>query len=213
MVYNPRLTVGQISPWSRQRVGSTKIMNTYFSEIDFARPYFLWLLFLLAVFWSRFRDRRLVVSLARRLILALVIFTLADPQTASEESRQEERIFAYDVSAVSRLYARVDEKNGQAGPCAQTIASCLRRRGRGQQQTGEKRSTATPSAGAPEKTNLENLFKRFWRCPQGRAVFTYLLTVGKLRETLNVFYRPPPPRESRFIPYCLPSVQRLPMSQ
>ncbi len=73
-------------------------MKSFLANLEFARPYFLWLLLLLPALWLRFGDRRLWVLLARTAILSLVIFTLADPQTTSQQSHQEERIFAYDVS-------------------------------------------------------------------------------------------------------------------
>ena len=73
-------------------------MKNLFANLEFARPYFLWLFLLLPALWLRFADRRLWVLLGRTAILALVILTLADPQTTSQQSRQEERIFAYDVS-------------------------------------------------------------------------------------------------------------------
>jgi Ca-activated chloride channel family protein len=75
-------------------------MNTLFANIEFAKPFFLWLLLALPLLWFRYRDRRLLVLISRTLILALVIFTLADPQSTSEQIRtQEERIFAFDFSA------------------------------------------------------------------------------------------------------------------
>ncbi len=74
-------------------------MKTLFSNIEFAKPYFLWLLLALPLVWFRYRDRRLVILIARTVILALVIFTLADPQSTSEQTRTQERIFAYDFSA------------------------------------------------------------------------------------------------------------------
>jgi len=73
-------------------------MKTLLTYITFAKPYFLWLMLALPLLWFRFRDRRLPVLIARTIILALVIFTLADPQSMSEESRDQERLFAYDVS-------------------------------------------------------------------------------------------------------------------
>jgi uncharacterized membrane protein len=74
-------------------------MTTLFSNIEFAKPFFLWLLLALPLLWFRYRDRRLVILIARTVILALVIFTLADPQSTAEQTRAQERIFAYDFSA------------------------------------------------------------------------------------------------------------------
>ncbi len=73
-------------------------MNEFFGNIEFAKPDFLWLLCVLPLLWFRVRDRRLAVLLARTVIAALLILTLADPQSTSEQSQSEERIFAYDLS-------------------------------------------------------------------------------------------------------------------
>ena len=54
------------------------------------------------------------------------------------------------------------------------------------------------------KTSLENLFNALWRCPQGRAVSTLFTDGWENQETSNAFYRRSRPRESRFIPSCLP---------
>jgi hypothetical protein len=61
--------------------------------------FFLWLLLALPLLWFRYRDRRLPILIARTVIVALLIFTLADPQLTSEQTRNHERIFAYDFSA------------------------------------------------------------------------------------------------------------------
>jgi hypothetical protein len=96
MVLEPAHGVDKIL--ARPAPGGPTFMNNVFANLEFVRPYFLWLLLLLPTLWLRFGDRRLWVLLARTVILALVILTLADPQTTSQQSRQEERIFAYDVS-------------------------------------------------------------------------------------------------------------------
>ena len=73
-------------------------MTDFLANIEFARPYFFWLLLFLPVIWFRFRDRRVWILLARSAVVSLLILTLADPQTTSQQSREEERIFAYGVS-------------------------------------------------------------------------------------------------------------------
>ncbi|HLN85586.1 MAG TPA: hypothetical protein VK200_03970, partial [Candidatus Limnocylindrales bacterium] len=90
-------------------------MNAFFANIEFAKPYFLWLLCALPLLWFRFRDRRLAVLLARTVLVALLVLTLADPQFISEQSQSEERIFAYDLSQsipadMRRWMARVSEE-------------------------------------------------------------------------------------------------------
>jgi uncharacterized membrane protein len=73
-------------------------MKTLLANIEFARPYFLWLLLALPLLWLRIRDRHLAIVLGRTAIVGLLILTLADPQSISEQAQSEERIFAYDVS-------------------------------------------------------------------------------------------------------------------
>ena len=73
-------------------------MKLLVTNFEFAKPYFLWLFLALPLRWFRFRDRRLAVLIARTVILALVVLTLADPQSTSEQLHTQERIFAYDLS-------------------------------------------------------------------------------------------------------------------
>src|SRR6185295_994861 len=74
------------------------LMQTFLKDIEFANPAFLWLLLALPVIWFRLRDRRLPVIIARTLILGLLILTVADPQSTGEQSRTQQRIFAFDLS-------------------------------------------------------------------------------------------------------------------
>ncbi len=73
-------------------------METLLRNIEFAKPFFLWLLLVLPLLWFRLRDRRLTVLLTRTSIVALLIIALADPQSTSEQSSNQERIFAFDLS-------------------------------------------------------------------------------------------------------------------
>ncbi|HWH78956.1 MAG TPA: VWA domain-containing protein, partial [Candidatus Binatus sp.] len=73
-------------------------MTNLFDHSEFARPEFLWLLLILPILWFRFRDRRLAVLIGRTLIVAILVLTLADPQSTSEQAHSEERLFAYDLS-------------------------------------------------------------------------------------------------------------------
>jgi len=90
-------------------------MNEYFGALEFAKPHFLWLIAVLPLLWFRFRDRRLAVLLTRTAIVTLLVLTLADPQSVSEQSQSEERIFAYDLSqsipaGMHRWMARATEE-------------------------------------------------------------------------------------------------------
>ena len=73
-------------------------MKELLSDIQIAKPLFLWLLFGLPLLWVRVRDQRLPVILARTIIFLLLIFGLADPQWVTRQAKQEERIFAFDIS-------------------------------------------------------------------------------------------------------------------
>jgi hypothetical protein len=73
-------------------------MEKLLLDIQFAKPLFLWLLFGLPLLWVRVRDQKLLVLLARTVILVLLIFGLADPQWVTRQAKQEERIFAFDLS-------------------------------------------------------------------------------------------------------------------
>lgn len=73
-------------------------MKELLSDIQFAKPLFLWLLLGLPLLWVRIRTQRLVVILARTVIFSLLVFSLADPQWVTRQAKQEERIFAFDIS-------------------------------------------------------------------------------------------------------------------
>jgi Ca-activated chloride channel homolog len=75
-------------------------MRELFANIQFAKPFFFWLLLALPLLWFRFRDQRITVIIWRTIILLLLISTMADPRTVTEQTRteQEERIFAFDLS-------------------------------------------------------------------------------------------------------------------
>src|SRR5215470_13266409 len=73
-------------------------MREIFTSVQFSNPVFFWLLLTLPLLWFRLRDRRLVVLIWRTGILLLLVLTLADPQTVSQQTKDEERIFAFDLS-------------------------------------------------------------------------------------------------------------------
>ena len=133
-------------------------MNNWFAQLEFVRPDFLWLLLLLPALWLRIGDRRFWVLLGRTAILALVILTLADPQTTSQESRQEERIFAYDVSrsVPASLRPWMESKSKELAP---GISDRIYTFGAAAKETSNLKDalTADNSASQPDKTNLENL--------------------------------------------------------
>ena len=73
-------------------------MKELLSDIQIAKPLFLWLLLGLPLLWVRARDQRLLVILARTIIFLLLDLGLADPQWVTRQAKQEERIFAFDIS-------------------------------------------------------------------------------------------------------------------
>ena len=157
-------------------------LNTFLAEIVFAKPYFLWLLLALPLLWFRFRDRRLVVLLARSLILALVILTLADPQSASEESRDQERIFAYDVSDSIPTSMRDWMKSSARPVPAPSRHDRVFVFGAAAAGVSNWREVldgdrAKNAGAAPEKTSLENLFNALLALPAGPRSL-YLFTDG-----------------------------------
>ena len=157
-------------------------LNTFLAEIVFAKPYFLWLLLALPLLWFRFRDRRLAVLLARSLILALVILTLADPQSASEESRDQERIFAYDVSDSIPTSMRDWMKSSARPVPAPSRHDRVFVFGAAAAGVSNWREVldgdrAKNAGAAPEKTSLENLFNALLALPAGPRSL-YLFTDG-----------------------------------
>ncbi len=157
-------------------------VNTFLAQIVFAKPFFLWLLLALPLLWFRFRDRRLVVLLARSLILALVILTLAEPQLASEESRNQERIFAYDVSDSIPTSMRDWMKNSARPVPTPSRHDRVFVFGSAPVETNNWKEAldgdrAKNAGAAPEKTSLENLFNALLALPAA-ARSLYLFTDG-----------------------------------
>jgi uncharacterized membrane protein len=73
-------------------------MKELLSDIQFAKPLLLWLMLGLPLLWLRLRDQRLIVVLGRTLILLLLILALADPHRVTQQAREEERLFVFDIS-------------------------------------------------------------------------------------------------------------------
>jgi Mg-chelatase subunit ChlD len=156
-------------------------MNQLFA-IEFARPIFLWLLLLLPLLPFGARRRGLPVLIARILILTLVILTLADPQSATQQSRSEERIYAFDVSdsipASVREWMRTS-RNGLPEPrrtdrvfvfggSVKEAADWSSHLAGDDAQAGEVR---------PEKTNLERMLESALALPAAPREL-YLFTDG-----------------------------------
>ncbi|MGZ8495537.1 MAG: hypothetical protein ACXWWP_06515, partial [Candidatus Binatia bacterium] len=145
------------------------------ANIEFARPYLLWLLVFLPVLWLRLGDRRLWVLLARTAIMALVILTLADPQTTSQQSSQEERIFAYDVSRSVPPSMRpwMASMTEQLAPGKSDRVYTFA--GAAKESTNlQEAISGDTSANQPDKTNLESLLTTLLALPAApRSVFLF----------------------------------------
>jgi len=157
-------------------------MNTFFANIEFAKPFFLWLFLALPLLWFRYRDRRVLILIARTAILALVIFTLADPQSTSEQTRTQERIFAYDFSASIPPAMRRWMKDATSQIPAPNRSDRVFVFGAGATEVSNWRELfdgdgANLAGIEPEKTNLENLLNSVLALPPAPRSL-YLFTDG-----------------------------------
>jgi len=155
-------------------------MNLPFDQLVFAKPFFLWLLLALPVLWFRARDRRAAVLIARSVILALVILTLAEPQRAGEESRTQERIFAYDVSDSVPASMREWMKSSARPVPTPNGHDRVFVFGSNAQETDKWKDAldhAASAGAAPDKTNLESLFNALLALPAAPRNL-YLFTDG-----------------------------------
>jgi uncharacterized membrane protein len=157
-------------------------MKTLFSNIEFAKPFFLWLFLALPLLWFRYSDRRVPILIARTAILALVIFTLADPQSTSEQTRTQERIFAYDFSASIAPTMRRWMKDATSQLPAPNRSDRVFVFGAGATEVSNWRELfdgdgAKLAGIEPEKTSLENLLNSVLALPAAPRNL-YLFTDG-----------------------------------
>jgi len=153
-------------------------MTRFLENIEFAKPFYFWLLLALPLIWLRFRAERFVVIFWRSVILILLVGTLADPQTVGRTSTTEERIFAFDVSrsipaSTRRWMTETAEKNfaPKRGERTYIFGGELK-------ETDDWRAAladaTTPAALQPEKTNLEALLNRLLTLPPApRSLFLF----------------------------------------
>ena len=154
-------------------------MREIFSNVQFAKPIFFWLLLALPLLWFRFRDQRLAIMIWRTAILVLVILTLADPQSVAEQTKSEERIFAFDLSqrippamrawmkrsAQGNLAPRGQDRVFVFGSEAKEVTNWSQWLSGTIAQTDEIQ---------PQKTNLEKLMTTLLALPPGpRSLFLY----------------------------------------
>lgn len=151
-------------------------MNALLANLEFAKPLYFWLLLALPLLWFRLRDRRVAVVIFRSLLLALIVVALADPQTTSQQSRTEERIFAYDLSRSTPPSLRrwMVETTKTLAPARDDRVYVFG--AEAVQVPGLKEALATDgqSVVQPEKTNLENLLSTLLTLPAApRSLFLF----------------------------------------
>lgn len=151
------------------------------TDIEFAKPIFLWLLLALPLLWLRVTDRRLGIVLARTLLMALVILILADPQTTRRQSSVEARVFAFDVSASIPPSMRQWMEQATASSPRPEAADRVYLFGSSAAETDDWRSHLSGRSNIPgvlpDKTNLENLLSTLLAAPTGPKNL-YLFTDG-----------------------------------
>src|SRR5688572_13233748 len=155
-------------------------MTELFSDIQFAHPLFLWLLIGLPLLWLRVRDHKVLVIIGRTVIFLLLILGLADPQTVSQQTKQQEgRIFAFDLSqsippSMRRWMEQVAQ--GELAPSGRDRVFVF---GSDAAEAPNWREWLTKSGTPqetiqPAKTNLEKLFTRLLALPPApRSVFLF----------------------------------------
>lgn len=156
-------------------------MKTFFAHYHLAKPAFLWLLIVLPLLWFRLRTRSLTIIIWRTAVVLLLILTLAEPQTVSEQAKTGERIFAFDLSqSISPAMRRWQESIARErfspapgdrffvfGAEAREVVDWPR------WLNGE----ASSSTLHPEKTSLEKLFAALLNLPAAPRTL-FLITDG-----------------------------------
>ncbi len=151
-------------------------MNQLFATIEFAKPLYFWLLLALPLLWFSYRERGVTVLIFRSVLLALIVVALAEPQTTSQQSHTEERIFAYDLSRSSPPSMRrwMGEATKALAPASDDRiyvfgADSVQAPGLKQALNADAQSVIHP-----EKTNLENLLNSLLSLPAApRSLFLF----------------------------------------
>jgi Ca-activated chloride channel family protein len=138
-------------------------MKELLSDIEFAKPLLLWLMLGLPLLWVRLRNQRLIVIFGRTVILLLLIFALADPHRVVRQSREEERLFAFDVSQSVTTGMRQWMESTAQGDLAPGRRDRVFVFASDAKESPEWRDWLTSKSGEPQaipaaKTNLEKLF-------------------------------------------------------
>lgn len=153
-------------------------MNEFLAQYHLAKPVYLWLLLALPILWMRLRGRSLSVILWRSLIVALLVLTLADPQSVSEQTKVGERIFAFDLSRSIPVSMRGWMDRVTQGSLSPTPADRVFVFGAEARQIDDKSrwlsgETSTDSV-KPGRTSLKKLFATLLNLPAApRTLFLF----------------------------------------
>ena len=151
-------------------------MKDFSSQLYFAKPLFLLLLFLLPFLWLHFRERPLAILLWRTIVCLLVVLALADPERTGEEvMKKGERIFAFDLSQSIPSGMRLWMAKQSLLPGSGDRAFVFGGEAKEVTDWGRwVRDEVPTSSVKPEKTDLEGLFSTLLRLPPApRTVFLY----------------------------------------
>jgi Ca-activated chloride channel family protein len=160
---------------------TTLISNIDFSNIEFAQPFFLWLLVAIPILWLRFRGHSPAVIVWRSVILLLLIFGLVDPRlvAVTERTTRQENIFAFDLSksvpASMRRWMAEAAQNGftpREGDRTFVFGLEAKEAPNWREWLGDQPPQLESIQ--PERTNLEKLFNALLALPPGpRNVFLF----------------------------------------
>ena len=155
-------------------------MRQILANIQFAKPWFFWLLIALPVLWVLLRRRRLIILFWRTIVLVLVVCALADPQlvTTHVKDASQERIFAFDLSQsippnMRQWMDSVTQSQLLPGPSDRTFVFGSETKETNSWRQWLKDSTQTSDI-EPTKTNLQKLFETLLALPASpRTVFLF----------------------------------------
>ena len=145
-------------------------MKELLSDIQFAKPLFLWLLLGLPILWMRVRDQGILLILVRTVTLLLLICGLADPQWVTRQAKQTERIFSFDISGSMtnsmRSWMAATAENGFAPARSDRVflfAADAKEAPDWREWLGKE--GAHPESIQPTRTDLEKLFSELLALP------------------------------------------------
>jgi uncharacterized membrane protein len=170
-------------------------MKNLLANIHFAKPLFLWLMLGLPLIWLRLRDQRISAILARTIVLSLLVLGLADPQWMTRQAKEEERLFAFDISRSATKSMRRWMESTAQGPLAPTQGDRVFVFAADTKEVANwrewlRQNSTLPDSIQPSKTDLEKLFMTLLSLPAApRSLFLFTdgwETKGSLEPLLPV---------------------------